>query len=96
MLAAEWFATISAIADDSRKYMAGRLIRVAGDAPERAPEWPIMLFRVPPIILKVPTTETAKTIEDVPAISMWSRARKSGAVSAAAAITAKLKAVVLA
>ena len=44
---ADWFFKIKKLCDDSTKYMAGRLSKVANDAPSRVHEWPIILFRIP-------------------------------------------------
>lgn len=45
----DWFVRLTALSDSSEKYMAGRLQRVAKDAPARIETWPIMLFHVPEV-----------------------------------------------
>ena len=44
----DWFFQLSKVTDDKKKFMAGKLVRVADDAPGRIGEWPVMLFHVPP------------------------------------------------
>ena len=44
---ADWFFKIKKLSNDSTKYMAGRLSKVADDAPSRVHEWPMILFRIP-------------------------------------------------
>lgn len=43
----EWFHRFKKLSDDGKKYMAGKLSKVAEDAPHRVHEWPIMLFHLP-------------------------------------------------
>ena len=43
----DWYRRIHAASDDVVKYMAGKLTRVAKDAPQRCSEWPIVIFRIP-------------------------------------------------
>ena len=43
----QWYRELSAIADGTQKYRAGKLKRVAADSPERIGEWPLMVFHVP-------------------------------------------------
>lgn len=43
----EWFYPLLNLIDDKVKYMSGKLVRVADDAPERLHEWPILVCRVP-------------------------------------------------
>ena len=43
----DWYRRIAAAANDQVKYMAGKLTRVARDAPQRCNEWPIVIFRIP-------------------------------------------------
>ena len=44
---APWFLDLVAIADEKVKYRAGKLSRVAPDAPDRLEGWPLMIFHVP-------------------------------------------------
>lgn len=44
---AKWFRAIESVSDESARYGAGKLHKVAADAPARCEEWPIMLFHVP-------------------------------------------------
>ena len=45
---AEWFYKLNVLASDKCKIMAGKLTKVAPDAPSRVSEWPVMLFHIPP------------------------------------------------
>ena len=58
----DWYYRLTALSDSSEKYMAGRLQRVAKDAPARIETWPIMLFHVPEV-----TEEQEKAREAAPA-----------------------------
>ena len=44
---AKWFRELESIADDQFRYSAGKLHKVADDAPARCEEWPVMLFHIP-------------------------------------------------
>lgn len=49
----DWFFHLSSMSDEQQKYMAGKLTRVAKDAPDRLEEWPIMLFHVPAKVMQI-------------------------------------------
>jgi hypothetical protein len=44
---APWFLDLVQLADEKVKYRAGKLSRVAQDAPDRLEGWPLMIFHVP-------------------------------------------------
>ena len=45
---ADWYYTLSKLADETQKFGVGRLTKVADDAPARLEEWPIQLWHIPP------------------------------------------------
>ena len=49
-------ATEIDLADDKMKVQAGKLQRIAEDAPKRLEEWPVVIFRVPTRAAKAPVT----------------------------------------
>lgn len=53
----EWFYRLNKLADDRLKYLAGKLQRVAEDAPDRLEAWPIMIFRIPAAVEDAPGEE---------------------------------------
>ena len=42
-----WFLDLVSLCDDKVKYRAGKLSRVADDAPDRLEGWPLMVFHIP-------------------------------------------------
>ena len=44
---APWFFRLAKLADTKKKYMAGKLAKVAKDAPARVHEWPIVVMHIP-------------------------------------------------
>ena len=44
-----WYKLLEAMSDDQYRYGSGKLQAVAGDAPARCNEWPLVLFRIPAV-----------------------------------------------
>lgn len=47
MAPGDWLLTLSKLCDEKVKYTAGRLHKVADDAPERIEEWPLQIYHIP-------------------------------------------------
>ena len=43
----EWFQHLNKLCDEKQRYAAGRLHKVADDAPARIEEWPLQLYHIP-------------------------------------------------
>ena len=52
----DWYHALIDLADDKMKVQAGKLQRIAEDAPKRLEEWPVVIFRVPTRAAKAPVT----------------------------------------
>jgi len=57
---ADWYYTLSKLADETQKFGVGRLTKVADDAPARLDEWPIQLWHIPPRVAAKPKRSTRR------------------------------------
>ena len=53
----DWYHALIDLDDDKMKVQAGKLQRIAEDAPKRLEEWPVVIFRVPMRAAKAPSVE---------------------------------------
>ena len=42
-----WFQALNRLCDEKQRYAAGRLHKIAEDAPERVDEWPLQIYHIP-------------------------------------------------
>ena len=61
----QWFKKLKELSDDMIKLMAGKLSKVANDAPDRVSEWPVVVFHISsPVTYVSPLLRLPKWLRD--------------------------------